>query len=217
MVLSSQGLCVGSAEVCGRYGEMAGLGGVSEGRTEMVRPWDWWVLLVLGVLAILAGIVAIVYPFVSALMVTKILGVILIVGAVVHLVRAAMEGRGAWSIILGLVVSLLYVAAGVYLLTSPLRGLFMVTVVIGTLLVVTGLVELAMALEAIGRRGWGWTLVGSLLAIGLGIWILAELPWSMLWALGLVVGVNLLFTGLRLIAASSLMHRLGGMTHAAQT
>ena len=199
----------------GRYGEMAGLGSVYEGATEGGK--DWWVFLLLGILALLAGIVALVYPFVSALAVTDLLGVILIVAAVVHLVHAIIERRGAWSVVLGLVGALLFAAAGVFLLTYPVRGLFTVTVVIGALYAAVGLIELAVALEAIGRRGWGWMLVGALLAIGLGIWILAALPWSMFWALGLVVGVNLLFTGFRLIAASSFLHRLGGMTHAAQT
>ncbi len=182
------------------------------------RERDPLALLLLGVLAVLAGIFAIVYPLAGGVAVTTIFGIVLIVAAIAHLIHTISARKGAWSVVAGLIVSVLFAAAGLYLLARPLVGLAFLTVYLGILYVVMGLVGLAQSLEAFGRPGWGWWLVGSIVTLVLGIFVLAELPRTFIWFLGVLVGAELIFFGVHLITLGAIVHGRGatGMTPAPQ-
>ena len=174
-----------------------------EASGDVVRQADTgtsrWFSVFLGIVAVVAGIFAISAPFISGLVFSDVIGVILIIGALVHLISSIARHVSAWSVVLGVIVSILYALVGMFLLTYPLRGLFTVTVVLGALFVLVGLYRIATSLEASGIPGWGWAFTGGILTLILGIWILAALPASMIWALGIVVGVDLIFFGLALL------------------
>ena len=178
--------------------------------TTKLETWvrDWWVLLLLGIIALVVGVFAILWPFVSGVAFTAIFGIILIIASVVTLVHTIRMKKEAWGIILGLLISLVYAAGGLLLLSYPVRGLFIATVVLGITFTLQGIFQTAESLERIGRTGWGWRFVGAILTLILGIWILAALPYSALWALGIVVGVNLLFVGIALITELTVLHHL---------
>ncbi len=182
------------------------------------RERDPLALLLLGILAVLAGVFAIIYPIAGGLAVTTIFGVVLIVAAIAHLVHTISAHEGAWSVVGGLIVSVLFAAAGLFLLARPGVGLFFLTVFLGVLYVIVGLFGLAQSLEAIARPGWGYWLIGSIIALVLGVWVLAALPSTYPWFLGLLVGVQLVFFGVRLITLGAIASRWGrtGMTPAAQ-
>lgn len=177
---------------------------------------EWWVVLTLGIISLVAGLFALTWPFISGLAFTQVFGIVLLVAAVVQLVHTVRLRKGAWSIILGLFGTLLYAAAGLILLAYPVRGLMVATFVLGTMFTVQGIFQVAGALDRVGRAGWGWLLVGGLLTFILGIIILAELPTSALWALGTIIGVNLIFLGIALITESASLHALTGPRLATQ-
>lgn len=179
---------------------------------------DPWALMLLGILAVLAGIFAIAYPLAAGTAATSVLGIVIIVAAIAHLVHTISAPKGAWSVVAGLIVSALFAAAGLYLLARPVVGLFFLTVYLGVLYVVMGLFGLAQSLEAVGRPGWGWWLVGSLITLVLGVYVLARLPTTLFWFLGILIGVELIFFGVHLIALSSVLRGRGapGMTPAPQ-
>jgi uncharacterized membrane protein HdeD (DUF308 family) len=182
------------------------------------RERDPWALIVLGILAVLAGAFAIIYPLAAGVAATSVLGIIIIIAAMAHLVHTISAPKGTWSVVVGLVVSVLFAAAGLFLLARPVVGLFFLTVYLGVLYVVMGLFGLAQSLEAVGRPGWGWWLVGSLVTLVLGLWVLAKLPATLFWFLGLLVGVELIFFGVHLITLGVAAHGRGhaGMTPAPQ-
>jgi uncharacterized membrane protein HdeD (DUF308 family) len=99
------------------------------------------------------------------------------------------------SAVLGIVV-------GAVLLASPLTGAFSLTLVLVAFFLVEGAVSIMFALdhkrELSGQ--WGWMLVSGIIDLGLAIMIFAGLPSTAAWAVGLLVGINMIFGGSALIA-----------------
>jgi uncharacterized membrane protein HdeD (DUF308 family) len=179
---------------------------------------DWWLFMLLGVLMIMAGVIAIFSPLVSGVAITGIIGVLFLIRAGVHLIDVIRSHKGVGNIVMGLIITTLYAVAGILILRYPLRGLVTLTVVLGMLYILGGLFRTVLALEMVGKPTWGWMLVGGLLSLLLGIIIFAGLPISILWAVGIIVGVDLIFFGWTLVAQSIAVHTLGqaGMRLAGQ-
>jgi uncharacterized membrane protein HdeD (DUF308 family) len=99
------------------------------------------------------------------------------------------------SAVLGIVV-------GAVLLASPLTGAFSLTLVLVAFFLVEGAVSIMFALdhkrELSGQ--WGWMLASGIIDLALAIMIFAGLPSTAAWAVGLLVGINMIFGGSALIA-----------------
>jgi len=160
----------------------------------------WKAFLVEGIVLVILGLAAMIVPPLAGLAVTIFLGWMFLVsgiaGLVVTIWARAMPGFW-WS----LISAALAVLAGGILLVRPLQGLFTLTVVIGVYFVAEGVATIMYALEhrreLSGR--WSWLLVAGLMDIIIAFFIIAGLPGSAEWAIGLLVGINLLFGGATLI------------------
>lgn len=151
------------------------------------------VLVVLGVLAILA-------PRVASLAATLFFGWILLLSGIIGLI-STIRMRHAPGFVWSLISAVVAIAAGVLLLFRPVAGVFSLTAVLIAFLVLEGIVSILYALEH--RRGlsgrWGWMLASGVIDLGLAAILVAGLPASALWAIGLIVGINLIFGGWALI------------------
>jgi uncharacterized membrane protein HdeD (DUF308 family) len=160
----------------------------------------WKAFLVEGIVLVILGLAAMIVPPLAGLAVTIFLGWMFLVsgiaGLVVTIWARAMPGFW-WS----LISAALAVLAGGILLARPLQGLFTLTVVIGVYFVAEGVATIMYALEhrreLSGRSSW--LLVAGLTDIIIAFFIIAGLPGSAEWAIGLLVGINLLFGGATLI------------------
>jgi uncharacterized membrane protein HdeD (DUF308 family) len=160
----------------------------------------WKAFLVEGIVLVILGLAAMIVPPLAGLAVTIFLGWMFLVsgiaGLVVTIWARAMPGFW-WS----LISAALAVLAGGILLARPLQGLFTLTVVIGVYFVAEGVATIMYALEhrreLSGR--WSWLLIAGLMDIIIAFFIIAGLPGSAEWAIGLLVGINLLFGGATLI------------------
>jgi uncharacterized membrane protein HdeD (DUF308 family) len=160
----------------------------------------WKAFLVEGIVLVILGLAAMIVPPLAGLAVTIFLGWMFLVsgiaGLVVTIWARAMPGFW-WS----LISAALAVLAGGILLARPLQGLFTLTVVIGVYFVAEGVATIMYALEhrreLSGRSSW--LLVAGLMDIIIAFFIIAGLPGSAEWAIGLLVGINLLFGGATLI------------------
>jgi uncharacterized membrane protein HdeD (DUF308 family) len=160
------------------------------------KNWGW--LLALGILMIILGVFAIGAPAVATLAAQVALGWILVIGGIAEGIHAFMAQR--WrGFLLELLSAILYVAVGVLLLVNPVAGALALTVVLAVFLIVEGIFKAIMALRVRDHRGWGWLLASGILSLILGILIWSEWPYSGLWIIGLLVGIQLLFTGWALI------------------
>jgi uncharacterized membrane protein HdeD (DUF308 family) len=164
-------------------------------------------LLIAGILAVVTGIAAILVPAVASVATAIFIGWILVVASAFQFVDAfAVHDRRRTA--LRLVLAVLTFAAGLYLLVAPLDGTFTLTVMLVIWFVATGTARLVFGLAELGVPGAGMTALSGALSLILGILIAEQLPSSADWAIGLLVGVDLLFSGTILIALARGMKEL---------
>jgi uncharacterized membrane protein HdeD (DUF308 family) len=165
-------------------------------RVRAERPEPRKKALILGAVAtIVAGIVAIVVPAVASVGIAIFTGVVLLAaGGALGLGAFAVESTRL-RILLG-VAALLTVAAGFSLLTAPLDGTFTLTVILVIWLVVLGIAQLAAGFAQRGSEGSGEAIAAGAVSLVVGLLIAFELPSSADWAIGLLVGIQLVMLGL---------------------
>jgi uncharacterized membrane protein HdeD (DUF308 family) len=163
-----------------------------ETRREIARRWGWF--LALGIVLVLIGMAAILFPFLSTIAAKIAIGWIFLVAGVVEVFHAFYVQRWAgffWNLLIGL----LYIVAGGWLAFFPLTGILTLTIVIAALFIAEGIMELVMGFRMRPHEGWGWVVFSGLVAVAAGLLIALSLPASAVWALGLLAGINLLFSG----------------------
>ncbi len=156
-------------------------------------------LLGLGIGLIVLGLAAVAVPLVAQLIFVTVLGVILILVGAGKLWHGLQQPRGGASV-WGLAVSAAYLVAGLLMLFYPWSGILALTILLAAFLVVKGVLKTAAAWHQRPRPPWGWTLASGLLSVLLGLLIWLGLPGTALWAIGLLLGVDLIFSGLTMIA-----------------
>jgi uncharacterized membrane protein HdeD (DUF308 family) len=175
------------------------------------RNWGW--LLGLGIVMIILGVLAIGAPGVATIAVQFALGWILVIGGIAEGIHAFMA-RGWAGFLLELLSAILYLAVGILLLVNPVGGALALTIVLAVFLIVEGIFKIITGLRVRDHRGWGWLLASGILSVILGLMIWAEWPASGLWVIGLLVGIQLLFTGwaLVMLAMAARAHRQASVT-----
>ena len=176
-----------------------GRGSTAAPADELRRMRRW--LLVAGVLSLLGGVAAIVLPNVASVATAILIGWLLVFASALYIVDAFSNRADRTRMALRLVMAVLTFAAGLYLLVAPLDGTFTLTVMLVLWFVAIGVARLVIAIM---DRSWLLGLSGAL-ALILGVLIALELPESAAWAIGLIVGVDLVFTGTLLIATAQLL------------
>jgi len=161
----------------------------------------WKLFLIEGIVLLILGLAAIMLPLIATIAIALVVGWIFLLSGVVGLL-ATFRMRSApgfwWSLLSGI----LGVVAGIVLLRWPLSGAFSLTLVLTLFLVLEGVVSIMFALEhkreLSGR--WGMMLVSGVVDLILAGMIYAGLPGTAAWAIGLLVGINMVFGGSALIA-----------------
>jgi uncharacterized membrane protein HdeD (DUF308 family) len=165
---------------------------------EIASAWKRFV--VIGVLVLLLGAVAIIVPPIASLASTIFVGWILIFAGV-FLVAVAFSRSGAWQVISAVVWGLLTAGVGIYIaIANPARGVLALTLVLCIYFIIVGATRIWIAFSERGTPGAGVVGVNGVLSLIIGLLILAELPESAIWAIGLLVGIDLVFAGWSFIA-----------------
>jgi uncharacterized membrane protein HdeD (DUF308 family) len=160
----------------------------------------WKAFLFEGILLSIIGLAAMIVPPLASLAITIFLGWMFLVSGIAGLVATywARNMPGFWW---SLISAALAVLAGGILLARPMQGVLTLTIVIGAYFLAEGVATIMYALEhrkeLSGR--WSWLLIAGLMDIVIAFFIIAGLPGSAEWAIGLLVGINLLFGGATLI------------------
>jgi uncharacterized membrane protein HdeD (DUF308 family) len=161
----------------------------------------WRVFLTEGIVLLLLGLVAIIVPPIATLAVEILVGWILLASGVVGLI-STFRTRGAPGFGWSLVSAVIGIAAGVILLVWPLSGVVSLTLVLSVFLLFEGIASIMLALghrrEFSGR--WAMLLFSGIIDIVLAAIIFAGLPGTAAWAIGLLVGINLVVGGSALIS-----------------
>jgi uncharacterized membrane protein HdeD (DUF308 family) len=161
----------------------------------------WKFFLIEGIILVVLGIAAIIVPEVATVAVAILVGWLLLVSGVVGLI-ATFRVRGAPGFGWSLISAVVGIAAGIVLLVWPLSGAFSLTVILTVFLVFEGIVSIMYALDhrRDGTARWGFMLFSGLVDLVLAFMIFTGLPATAAWAIGLLVGINLVFGGIALIA-----------------
>jgi uncharacterized membrane protein HdeD (DUF308 family) len=164
---------------------------------KILREYKGW-FLGMGIALIILGIAAISLPMFIALTIDVIVGAILAIGGVVHVGHAFMSRK--WrGFILGLLVGVLYLVAGVIMLVHPLEGVLTLTLLLAAFFIVDGLFNIGLAFKLKPIYGWFWPLLNGVLSLVLAGLIWSEWPSSAAWAIGLLVGIDIIFSGVIMV------------------
>ena len=184
-----------------------------DGMRETLTGWakdaekNAGMIIFLGVLTVIAGFLSLVMPWASGVGVAFVVGFAMAVGGVARLIAAFSAGsfgRGTLAFIGGALTLL----AGVILVARPGVGLAVLTLMVGAYLLVDGIFGAVLAFHVRPEKGWGWMLVSAAMGFLLGILLLKEWPLSGLWAIGTLVGINMLFAGFAMISIGSAARKL---------
>jgi uncharacterized membrane protein HdeD (DUF308 family) len=161
----------------------------------------WRLFLAEGIILFILGILAIVVPPIATIAVEVLIGWLLLMSGIVGLI-STFRTRGAPGFGWSLLSAVIGTVAGIVLLAWPLSGALSLTLILTVFLVLEGVVSILYALEhkreLSGR--WGMMLFSGVVDLFLAGIIFAGLPGTAAWAIGLLVGINLVFGGSALIA-----------------
>jgi uncharacterized membrane protein HdeD (DUF308 family) len=164
-----------------------------QGSAAIVKKGSGW-FIAMAVVFIILGIMAIIEPGVAGLAVALLVGWLLIFGGGAHVI-AAFSGGGAGRVIWQVLLGIIYVVGGFYFLTHPLLGLGTLTLLLAGIILAEAVLEFIAYFRSRSEAGSGWLLVNGLITLLLGGLIWLHWPSSSVWAIGTLVGVNLLMTG----------------------
>ena len=174
--------------------------------TSLLRQASGW-SIVWGVLLIAFGIVAIGSPLLAAVAVNALIAWLIILAGVVHLV-VAFHAHGAGSLIWKLLVGLAYIVIGGYLLLHPLLGVASLTLLLASLFFIEGVLDVVLYFKLRPGRGAGWVLFDGLVTLLLALFIGLHWPSSSAWAIGTLVGVSMIMSGVTRVMMSLAVRRL---------
>jgi uncharacterized membrane protein HdeD (DUF308 family) len=161
----------------------------------------WRMFLVEGIILLVLGAAAIVVPPLAGIATTIFLGWLFLIGGIVGLV-SIFGARQAPGFVWALLSALVAVIAGGVLLWNPLEGLVTLTYVLIAFFIADGILTIILAItyrRALAGR-WEWMMLNGIIDLVLAAVIISGLPGTLFWALGLLVGIDLVFGGASLIA-----------------
>ena len=160
----------------------------------------WKAFLIEGIILVVLGLAAIILPPLASLAVTILLGWMFMISGVAGL-ALTFWARGMPGFWWSLLSAALAIGAGLILLIQPVQGALTLTIVVGAYFLAEGVATIMYALEhrreLSGR--WSWLLISGLVDIAISFMVITGLPSTAEWAIGVLVGINLLFGGATLI------------------
>lgn len=147
-----------------------------------------------GAILIIAGMMALMLPLVAGSSSAIVVGVLLVIGGIGQCIlafKAGTFGRGLLTFILGLLMT----TAGSFVATQRIVGLASLTTILVTYLVIAALFELIMAFQIRPAEGWGSVWINGIVTLLLGIMLWRQFPLSGVWAIGIVFGLKMIFSG----------------------
>ncbi len=159
-----------------------------------------------GVSLICLGVLALASPMLAAVAVNALIGWLIILAGVVHIV-VAFHSREAGSVIWRLLVGLAYVAFGGYVIARPTLGVVSLTLLLASLFLVEGIFDIIQFFRAPSALRSTWFLLDGVVTLFLGLMIYMQWPSSSAWAIGTLVGVSLIFSGVTRVMVSLAVRR----------
>jgi uncharacterized membrane protein HdeD (DUF308 family) len=155
----------------------------------------------IGLLMVVLGFAAIVFPMISTIVATLLVGWVFLVAGLITL-YGSFSIHGTGPFFGALLLALLSIMGGVYMLVNPVAGAAALTLVVGALFMIQGAYEIIFAFEVRPLPVWGSLLISGVASAILSLLIIAGWPGISMVALGLLLGVNFFSTGFAYIVIS---------------
>lgn len=156
----------------------------------------WFIFL--GAALIVAGALAIMFPLAGGVAVEIWVAIALIISGIAQMVHA-FAVRQWQGFLFSTLLGILYFATGIILWLDPIKGVITLTVFLAAMLLIDGIMRCILAFRIRPHDGWGLLFAGGLIGILAAIMIWRQLPSSAFWAIGLLLGINLIFSGIAFI------------------
>jgi uncharacterized membrane protein HdeD (DUF308 family) len=154
-----------------------------------------------GVLLIVFGVLAISSPFLAAVAVNVVIAWLIVLAGVVHLVlafRAHAGGGMIWKFLVGVA----YVCIGAYAIFHPILGVASLTLLLAALFLIEGILDIILFFKMPRTQRSAWVLGDGIITLLLGLMIYAQWPSSAVWAIGTLVGISMIFSGVARVMMS---------------
>lgn len=159
---------------------------------QQSRAW----IITEGVLFILVGLIAVSFPYFMTLVLEQFLGILLVITGVFTLGGVVFNKGEKGHRLSSLLSGLLQLVVGIVLLTHVSSGILALTTLLAIFLVLEGLFSMIAALKGRGKLdGWVWLFLNGIVALVLAFLIFQQIPNSAAWIIGLLYGINLIFSG----------------------
>ena len=158
---------------------------------ELQKNWGW--LLALGIISIILGILALGSSAFFTVVSMIFFGWILVIMGILQIVYSFWQ-RHWGGFFLHLVKGILAFVVGVIMIGNPAASALILTLMLAMFFMVAGLFRIITALS-MRFPSWGWLLFDGIIALLLGILLWAQWPLSGLWAIGMFIGIDLIFSG----------------------
>jgi uncharacterized membrane protein HdeD (DUF308 family) len=186
--------------------------GPRPGVAPLRAKWGW--IVALGVVYLVAGVIALGSIISATVATVQIVGIMMIIAGVAEVINA-FQIKTWGKFLFWLALGILYILAGLVAWDNPLLTAVWLTFALGVLLVVSGITRVFLGFSMKEGAPWIWVVVSGVITLILGVIILAHWPISSLWALGIFLGVDLVFAGASWIAIGMGLRRAGAVTTAA--
>jgi len=169
---------------------------------EIIQYWGWF--LAFGIALLLLGVVAVFRSVTATIVSMLFFGWLLLFASGIEIAQAVMVGHWV-GFFHHLLAAILFGVTGLILVTRPVLGAEVVTVFMAMFFLIGGLFQL-IGSAWVALAGWGWQALDGLIALVLGVLVLAQWPASGLWVIGLFIGIDLIFYGAAWIALALGLH-----------
>jgi uncharacterized membrane protein HdeD (DUF308 family) len=170
--------------------------------TDFSDSWGWIVLG--GVVSVILGVIAYLYPVMSTVSITIFVASLLLIGGAIQFAQSVALWKKPHNA-LRMLRSIVMVVAGVLMFRYPSGGMEAVALTMSFYFFVAAALQWMLASAIPVGRGWGY--FSSILTFFLGVFIIASFPFSALWVPGLLLGIDFVFTGITTIAFGIAIHK----------
>jgi uncharacterized membrane protein HdeD (DUF308 family) len=157
--------------------------------------------IVWGVLLIVFGMLAVGSPFLAAVAVNVVIAWLIVLAGAVHL-TLAFSAHSAGSVIWKLLVGVAYLLFGGYVILHPVLAVASLTLILASLFLIEGVLDIVLFSKMRSVRGSNWVLIDGVITVLLGLMIYAQWPSSSVWAIGTLVGVSMIISGITRVMMS---------------
>lgn len=160
----------------------------------------------IGIALFVIGLLAVILPHIATMTVQILVAAILLLAGVLQIAHAVSLRKWRpvfWEVLF----AVLFLLTGILFLASPMSGAFALTLMLGIFFLILGVFKIQSALVWRQRPGWGWMFTNGVLSLILGFFVIAGLPGTAGWVIGLILGIDLTFSGITaMIIANRLKH-----------